>query len=100
MSSAGFRASSASADVGTLVVSAAAKDGFRASTGVVGADSLAFFSKAASRFFSAVRMNTLTVVRSDLLGLQSSAESGECSQMGHADGRLEWPDSVSIWSLR
>jgi hypothetical protein len=65
-------------------------DGFRtASTGVLGAESFASCAKAASRFFSAVRMKTLIVVRRDLFGLQSSADKGECSQIGQASGRFE-----------
>jgi hypothetical protein len=43
-----------------------------------------------SRFFSSVRKNTLMVVRSALCGLQSSADSGECSQTGHDAGRVDW----------
>lgn len=48
--------------------------------GVVSLDSL---DRDASLFFSAVRKNTLMVVRRDLLGLQSAADNGECSQTGH-----------------
>jgi hypothetical protein len=29
------------------------------------------------------------VVRSDLFGLQSAAETGECSQTGHVEGSVE-----------
>lgn len=60
-----------------------------ASTGVSGAGSGMSLGLFASRFFSAVRRNTLIVVRNDLFGVQSSAESGECSQTGQDDGRLE-----------
>ena len=64
-------------------------DGLIASTGVAGVESLDSFGRLASRFFSAVRRNTLIVVRSDLFGLQSSALKGECSQTGHDDGRFD-----------
>jgi hypothetical protein len=64
---------------------------FGASTGVAGSESLSSFGRLASRFFSAVRKKTLIVVRSDLFGLQSSADKGECSQTGHDAGRLDWP---------
>jgi hypothetical protein len=57
-------------------------DGFGASTGVGGVASLDSLGRDASRFFSAVRKNTLIVVRRDLLGLQSAADNGECSQTG------------------
>ena len=43
-----------------------------------------------SRFFSSVRKNTLMVVRNALCGLQSSADSGECSQTGHELGSVDW----------
>jgi len=33
------------------------------------------------------------VVRKDLLGLQSSAERGECSQTGHDEGSDDWQAS-------
>lgn len=62
--------------------------GFGGSTGVTGVASLA---RWASRFFSAVRRKTLIVVRSALLGLQSSADRGECSQIGHDEGSDDWP---------
>src|SRR6478609_8417931 len=60
-----------------------------ASTGVAGSESLSSFGRLASRFFSAVRRKTLIVVLNDLLGLQSSADKGECSQTGHDAGRLD-----------
>lgn len=31
------------------------------------------------------------MVRSDLFGLQSSADKGECSQTGHDEGNDDWP---------
>jgi hypothetical protein len=52
---------------------------------------VASFGRLASRFFSSVRRKTRTVVRRDLCGVQSSLESGECSQMGHEEGSVEWP---------
>lgn len=58
------------------------------STGVAGVASL---GRLASRFFSSVRKKTRTVVRRDLCGVQSSPDSGECSQIGHEEGSLEWP---------
>lgn len=66
-------------------------DGF-ASTGVIGVASLAC---RLSRFFSAVLRNALVVIRNDLLGLQSSAEMGVCSQTGHVEGSDNLPDAVS-----
>jgi hypothetical protein len=48
-------------------------------------------SRRASLFFSSVLKNTLIVVRNDLLGLQSSAATGVCSQTGHDDGNVDWP---------
>lgn len=57
------------------------------STGVTGVASLGLFD---SRFFSSVRRNTLMVVRRALCGLQSFAESGECSQTGQEAGRVDW----------
>ncbi|QBZ61485.1 hypothetical protein PoMZ_08434 [Pyricularia oryzae] len=62
-----------------------------ASTGVGGADSPASLGFEASRFFSSVLTKTLIVVRKDFIGLQSSAESGECSQTGHDVGSVAWP---------
>jgi len=56
------------------------------STGVAGAASL---GRLDSRFFSSVRRNTRIVVRRGLYGLQSSVESGECSQTGHEEGKVE-----------
>lgn len=56
------------------------------STGVTGVASLTSLERSASRFFSAVRRKTLIVVRSDLFGLQSSADKGECSQIGQEEG--------------
>lgn len=56
------------------------------STGAGGAGS---FGRLASLFFSAVRRNTLMVVLRDLFGLQSSADSGECSHTGHEGGRFD-----------
>ena len=58
-----------------------------ASTGVTGGVSL---GRDISRFFSSVLKKTLMVVRRDLWGLQSSAESGECSQTGHEAGNVDW----------
>lgn len=66
-------------------------DGF-ASTGVMGVASLAC---RLSRFFSAVLRNALVVIRNDLLGLQSSAEMGVCSQTGHVEGSDNLPEAVS-----
>lgn len=57
------------------------------SAGVTGVASFGLFD---SRFFSSVRRNTLMVVRSALCGLQSSPDSGECSQTGHEAGKVEW----------
>ena len=51
------------------------------------------FGRADSRFFSSVLRNTLIVVLSDLCGLQSSADSGECSQTGHEAGSRDWQSS-------
>jgi len=42
----------------------------------------------ASRFFSSVLRNTLIVVRRDLFGLQSAADTGLCSQTGHEEGNV------------
>lgn len=56
---------------------------------VIGGVFLASLSRSDSRFFSSVRRKTLTVVRRDLFGLQSSAETGECSQTQHAPGRVD-----------
>jgi hypothetical protein len=53
---------------------------------------LASFDLRVSRFFSSVRRKTFMVVRSDLFGLQSSAATGECSQTGHVDCKLDWPE--------
>ena len=44
-----------------------------------------------SRFFSSVRKNALRVVRSALLGLQRSGETGVCAQTGQVFGREAWP---------
>ena len=60
--------------------------------GVSGGEAFASFNLAASRFFSSVLKKTLIVVRRDLFGLQSSAETGVCSQTGHEEGRVDWPD--------
>lgn len=38
------------------------------------------------------------VVRRALFGLQSSTDSGECSQTGHWAGSLEWQPSHIDWS--
>ena len=61
------------------------------SIGVSGGVFLESFDLRASRFFSSVRKKTFIVVRSDLFGLQSSAATGECSQTGHVDCKLDWP---------
>lgn len=63
-----------------------------ASIGVTGVGSLAC---RLSRFFSAVLRNALVVIRSDLFGLQSSAEMGVCSQTGHVEGNDSLPAAVS-----
>lgn len=60
------------------------------STGVMGLASTGRFS---SRFFSSVRRKTRMVVRKALLGLQSSADRGECSQTGHDEGNDGWQAS-------
>jgi len=59
------------------------------SGGVVGG--VFFFASLslASRFFSSVRRKTLIVVRRDLFGLQSAADTGLCSQTGHEEGNVE-----------
>lgn len=59
--------------------------------GVSGGEAFASFNRAASRFFSSVLKKTFIVVRRDLFGLQSSAETGVCSQTGHEEGRVDWP---------
>lgn len=69
--------------------------GVGASTGT-GVASLISFSLRASRFFSSVRRKTLMVVRKALCGLQSSAETGECSQTGQVVGRVDWPVRVRL----
>lgn len=58
--------------------------------GVIGVDSLAC---ELSRFFSAVFRKALVVMRSLLLGLQSSADTGVCSQTGQVDGSVNLPAS-------
>jgi len=69
----------------------------RASTGVAGVAGvsggvfLRSFRRRASLFFSSVLKKTLIVVRNDLLGLQSSAATGVCSQTGHDEGNVDWP---------
>lgn len=78
--SAVFSAVSAVSAAGALT---SGSDGFGASTGVMGVVSLDSLVRDASLFFSAVRKNTLMVVRRDLFGLQSAADNGECSQTGH-----------------
>ena len=71
-----------------------------ASTGVMGVESLDSFSLTSSSFFSWVRRKTLMVVRSDLFGVQSSAETGLCSQTGHVEGRVDWPVvACQSWQL-
>lgn len=60
-------------------------------TGVSGVLFFSSFRRRASRFFSSVRRKTLIVVRKDLLGLQSSAATGVCSQTGQDEGRVDWP---------
>jgi len=59
--------------------------------GVSGGVFFSSFRRKASRFFSSVRKKTLIVVRNDLLGLQSAAATGVCSQTGQDEGRLDWP---------
>lgn len=76
-------------DISATDVSIAVRVCFVGSTAVAGSESLASFGRLASRFFSAVRRNTLIVVRNDLFGLQSSADKGECSQTGHDTGKLD-----------
>lgn len=49
-----------------------------------------------SLFFFSVRKNTVMVVRRGLFGLQSSADSGVCSQTGHEAGSVDWPTKVSV----
>lgn len=49
------------------------------------------FCRRASRFFSSVLRNIFMVVRKALFGLQSSAETGVCSQTGHDEGSVDWP---------
>ena len=61
------------------------------SRGVAGGLFLTSFCRRASRFFSSVLRNIFMVVRRALLGLQSSAETGVCSQTGQEDGRVDWP---------
>lgn len=56
--------------------------------GVMGVGS---FACELSRFFSAVLRKALVVMRSLLLGLQSSADTGVCSQTGQVDGRVNLP---------
>lgn len=68
-----------------------------ASTGVMG---VASFACRLSRFFSAVLRNALVVIRNDLLGLQSSAEIGVCSQTGHVEGSDSLPATVSDRSAK
>lgn len=77
--------------VGDWTGSVASAGAASASTGVSGGDFFVSFDLRASRFFSSVRKKTLIVVRSDLFGLQSSAATGECSQTGHVDCRVDWP---------
>jgi hypothetical protein len=62
-----------------------------ASTGVTGAAFFTSLGRLASLFFSSVRRKTRIVVRNALCGLQSSADSGLCSQTGHESGKLDWP---------
>jgi hypothetical protein len=83
-----FVAPSGSPTIPSLTVLGSAKDstGLVGSIGVAGVISLTSLDRSASRFFSAVRRKTLIVVRSDLFGLQSSADKGECSQTGHEEG--------------
>lgn len=68
-----------------------ASTGVASTIGVSGGDAFASFNLAASRFFSSVLKKTLIVVRRDLFGLQSSAETGACSKTGHEEGRVDWP---------
>lgn len=60
------------------------------STGVGGTEPLVL-GRAASRFFSSVFRKTLIVVRSDLYTVQSSPETGECSQTGQDEDNIDWP---------
>lgn len=49
------------------------------------------FCADVSRFFSAVLRKARVVMRSLLFGLQSSAETGVCSQTGQVDGSVNLP---------
>lgn len=64
------------------------------SSGGLGVDPL---FRSLSRFFSAVRRKILMVVRKFLCGVQSVADSGECSHRGHADGSFAWHLSQIAW---
>lgn len=66
-----------------------------ASHGVMGVTGVGSLAWALSRFFSAVFRKALVVMRSLLLGLQSSAETGLCSQTGQVEGRVSLPAVVS-----
>lgn len=70
--------------------SAGVAEGF-ASTGVMGVAGVASFACDVSLFFSAVFRKALVVMRSLLFGLQSSTETGVCSQTGQVDGRVVLP---------
>jgi len=94
----GASLSSTAGAAGTLIsVTAASALSSSCFGDVIGSDGVAggvcFLASLslASRFFSSVRRKTLIVVRRDLFGLQSAAETGLCSQTGHEDGSVEWP---------
>lgn len=64
-------------------------EGF-ASTGVMGVADVSLTCEV-SLFFSAVFRKARVVMRSLLFGLQSSTETGVCSQTGQVDGRVVVP---------
>lgn len=70
---------------------AGASIGVSGVAGVAGGVFFSSFTRNASLFFSSVLKKTLIVVRNDLLGLQSSAATGVCSQTGHDEGNVDWP---------
>lgn len=62
----------------------------------MGVAGVASFACELSLFFSAVFRKALVVMRSLLLGLQSSTETGVCSQTGQVDGRVVLPVIIVV----
>lgn len=65
-------------------------EGFASIVGM-GVEGVTSFACEESLFFSAVFRKARVVMRSLLFGLQSSTETGVCSQTGQVDGRVVLP---------